>query len=978
MNKLFIIFVAGLLFLNINSVLAQQEYTTDWTWADAGLCRDNLALHAPRVACNPNNPDDCAVLQYFSGDFWGGSNLQLRWSFNGLDTLNAPQNLPETVNYNTGIHNLTDNYALPYDIYHNGSDYIIAFDTGDTFSESYIYSWSPTLGFNMVWNATNHEYAIIEIIDNIEKIYVLSFPFGTNKINATLLYLNGTIYKHLGYVVDPTLHFCAAPPCVDFLDARGFVAMDDTETNIMYKIFIRYGNGIPPASPSFYDYTTITNLGTFPATYDAIWYWDKARIFYKNTTQINYVPTTNLITFGDIVFYYTFNDSVQQYINYTDYDEVSATTSYAYKSYTNQTIGTEWCPLPQTRYLYGSFASQRDLKRLNIYSSSLDLNDGSTDAINITAILDCDDFTYTTSGSGDFISLTTPCENNTLSLIAPSGFEPFSSTVNDIQLTDDCPTTSIVVDDYLSDYDLEVRTRDLVFYTPIDGVLVNVDGTTNTTNAQGITTIPNFFPVSGSDFIRGTKTSCAYDFTFDGTPDVISVAGTKTGYSTFTTTDTFAESPFDFGSFTRDYLIEMTPPSTEIEVKAYTLDNVEIESSSSQILVSIYGANNTFLFDEGNYFEQNTASELPSQFLLVDNRSSWSVNVTLDFYGQHYQQNVTVTEGGFKTVKFTVNFTSNVLPCETNLDCPTSFCDGNFYKKARGCIANICEYDTDICKSAALCDDDRGCFDAQGTESCEDDTDCTNQSYCLTTKKSRTGLCGSNNLCIFKDVICAGECNATTGLCYESDLCLLLGQIKHRFLIQTTTQPFIEGVYTTYVDADYYCGLDNRGERECISGAVVPTTPDLVGVTTLPDTWEGITNTDGNYVYYDVSLICDTLCNITYEYCEYGCNAETGFCHHAPTEAAGQIKGWMDAIAQMWWTFFPNIAASTLGWILLSLGLSVALGALVGKEAAGQIFLGSMMAMVGAGAVVGVVINWFSLAFIIVSGFVLWKFYRGV
>jgi len=966
--------------------LAQQEYTTDWTWAEWS-CRDNLALHSPRVACSPNNPDNCVLLEYFSGDFWGGTGLSLRWTFNGFDTLNAPQGLPIAVNYSSGSKMFDyatpiTNYALPYDIYHNGSEYIIAFEAGGSLGLSYIYSWTPTGGFHQLWNSTQlapSEWAIIEILDNIEKIYVLRWAYGTNDIKAYLMYFNGTIHKDLGLVYT-TVTKCVSPPCTAHgLDARGFVAIDDTETTDRYKIYLRYGTGNSGNPPAFIYDIGITDLGSFPATYDAIWYWDGSRIFYKNSTQINYVPTTDLTSFGSIVFYYAFNDSVQQYINYTDYDEVGATSSYGYKSFTNQTLGLEWCPLPQTRYIRGLFASQRDLQRLNIYSSSLDLNDGSTDALNITAILDCDDFSYTESDSGDFISLTTPCENNTLTLIAPSGFEPFSTAVNDIQLTEDCPTTSIVVDNYLSEYDLEVRTRDLVFYTPIDGVLVNVGGTTNTTNAQGITTIPDFLPITNADFIRGTKTSCAYDFTFDGTPDVIAISGTKTGYETFIDTDTFAEAPFDFGSFTRDYLMEMIPPSTEIEVKAYTLDNVEIESSSSQILVSVYGADNFFLFDEGIYYEQNTASEVPAQFLLVDNRSTWSVNVTLDFYGQYYQQNATVTQGGFKTIKFTVNYTSVELPCETNLDCPNSFCEGKYFKQSRGCNANQCEYTTQVCKSPALCDEERGCFDAQGTTGCTDDTDCLNESICITTKKSRTGLCGSDDICIFKDNLCRGDCNETTGLCAESEICLELGKIRHRFLIQTTTQPFIEGVYTTYIDTDYYCGLDNRGQRECIDGGVVPITPDLVGVTTLPDAWVYTANAS-DYTFHDIAIVCDTLCNITYSYCDYGCNDETGFCHAEPTSPEGQVSIYTQMVSNWWYLIFPTSAAQSIAYIFIALGVSAAITYYTGKNGSGNnglTFIGATIAIVLGGVPLGAIPFFVGVIYAIIAGYLLLKMWKG-
>ena len=941
---LFLALTLMFFFVNLNFVQAHIEYS------DALLVDSNLAGDSPRVACNPDNPDECVILYYVSG-----SGLFFRYTYNGFDSVGSAIGLPVTVNYATShIDSLAVNYALPYDVYYYDGKFWIAFDSGT--GNSYVYTWANGYLFPVsVWSKSSL-ISLLEIQEVNGEPLVFAMEISgsyANKVFPKWYYLvNGTIESTLPEIV-------TSFPTYDYIDARGFVARYNATTR--YNITVSVHDNLGAWTNG-----TIASMGSFTEQNDGIWYWDGTRLVYRTNESIKYVLTSDLSSFGLSNTYYTFNSSIQESINYTSYDDVGGKATYGFKRYSNQTNN------------YGIFAAQMPLRRLQIqYMSAINLDDLSYENVNVTAILECNeyDLTYTEAGS-EFIDFYTPCENNTLTLIASGNYYPHISSFNVI-LNETCERTIVPIDkQYRKPYTLTVRVADALTGERVDGVTVNIDGIINTTDSNGEALIGNFFPVTNSDFDISPIGSCQYDVLFDGEPKPVSVIVTKAGYDTFTSTEYFASSPLGdpYSDFERDYSIKLSPPSTRLNVKAFTQDGVKIETDAAD--VNVYGANKTYLSEGGTYYEQSYSTKLPSLFVLVDNRSSYQVNVTLEYCGSYYQQNVTIVGGAYQDAIFDLNEKSNSICCQTTEDCPSSFCEGRYWKKLDGC-SSICQYTSIDCGSSDLCDDKRGCFDYKGTQSCETDEDCLQYSQCISSYKSRTGLCGSDNLCIFKDVLC-DSCNETTGLCVESELCIELGKLRHRFFIRATTQPFIEGEYITY-SVDYYCGLDNRGERTCIKGTSVPKSTDLVGITTMPDAWAYTTNST-HYIFSDISVYCDNLCNVTYEYCEYGCNEETGYCYESPSSPEGQISIYTKMFADWWYLFFPTSASQTLAYIFIALILSGVLTYYIGKNGSGNngiVFVSSTIAISLAGVVIGTIPFFVGVLYAVLAGFLIMKMWRG-
>jgi len=511
------------------------------------------------------------------------------------------------------------------------------------------------------------------------------------------------------------------------------------------------------------------------------------------------------------------------------------------------------------------------------------------------------------------------------------------------------------------------------------GADVIIDGIANVSDANGYAIIPNFFP-NTNDTFSVSRIGCNYDIEYDGTPRAISVLASKSSYSTLSKTDYFSAKPFGefFQSLVKDYLIKLQPPSTTLTVKVVSSDGVEVVTGNPNVELVVYGQNQSYLYLNGNYFLQSISNNLPSTFLLVDNRTSFSVNVTLRYYNEYHQQNVTVLQNGFQTLTIYLSVSSAQLSCSVAEDCPSTSCNNQYFNELIGCIANRCEYSTSTCLSSALCDSEKGCFDLQGTDSCIDDTDCVDLSTCLTNYRSRVGLCGSQNLCIYKDYLCSSGCNVTLGKCEETDFCIVFGQASRRFLIYSTGQ-FGGSILDTYVDVNFKCGLDHRGERFCIKGASIPSAGNPK-VITIPDTWQSSSNTT-TLIYNDISALCDEGCSFNYTYCKYGCDDTTGLCYNAPTTAGGAVKNLVDIFGAFWFMLLPTAPQQTIIYIFVSLLLSAGITYLVGKNGSGNnglTFLGATIAMCLAGIPIGVVPIFVGVIYAVIAGFLVMKMWRGI
>jgi hypothetical protein len=966
LNK-WVLFVLMMLVLVIPFAKAQTEYTSN-LWVDAGFFRDNTQMYSPQVACNPSNTDECVVMNYFGGDSFGGKVLQARYSYNGFDSVGGAFSMPQAVDYSLGgdIIEQAKKFGLSYDVYHNGSKFIFVFDQAGDSGQSYVYQWDSTNGFVQLYaTGTTKAFMKIQEVNGVPLVFGLERNAVTATINLTWFYLyNGTTESVVTNIIGIPTH------AVRKIDARGFVARSGSTT--LYHI-----NYTTPDAGGIWLNYSIVNLGGFTGSdYDGIWYWDGSKIFYRTTDSIRSQASSDFSSFGDISSYHVFDTAYDENITYTDYYLSGAIANHGFSKSSNQTGRT--VPFD---YLTGIFVAQTPLKQLRIaFPSSTDLNTGLISDANLTGILSCNEYVYdvTETVSGGVADFYTSCQNNTLTLIN-SGYKPAVFSFG-VSLADECIPTTVTIDrQYLSPYNLNVMVRDNINNLPISGATVIIDSITNTSGADGKAVIAGFFPTTNDTF-SVSKIGCNYDLNYDGTPRAISVIASKASYSVLAKTDYLATKPFGefFEGFARDYLIRLLPPSTTLAVKVLSSDGVEVTTGSPNVELAVYGQNQSYLFLSGSYFLQSVSNNLPSTFLLVDNRTSFSVNVTLRYYGEYHQQNVTVYQNGFQTATFYLDVQSSQLSCSTADDCPSTSCNGQYFNELIGCIANRCEYSSSTCMSSALCDSSKGCFDLQGTDSCIDDTDCVDLSTCLTDYRSRVGICGSQSLCIYKDYLCSFQCNVTTGKCGETDFCLVFGQASRRFLIYSTGQ-YGGGITNTYVDVDFRCGLDHRGERFCIHGAQIPNVgnPKIV---TIPDIWKSSSNST-TLIYNDISANCDEGCSFNYTYCSYGCNDATGLCYSAPTTAGGSAKNLVNTFSGFFILLFPTVPEQLIIYIFISVLLAAGITYYVGKNGSGNnglVFLGITIAMSLVGIPIGVVPLFVGVIYAIVAGFLVMKMWRGI
>jgi hypothetical protein len=353
--------------------------------------------------------------------------------------------------------------------------------------------------------------------------------------------------------------------------------------------------------------------------------------------------------------------------------------------------------------------------------------------------------------------------------------------------------------------------------------------------------------------------------------------------------------------YTEDQINLRTEGAT-LTVRLIDRNGKEINNPELNSQTTVSGSNSVYVVDTvtGATYLQDTATGVPAQFYLGDNRTTFNVIVNFSYVDFTDSKTVAMTKNGIQLVTFRLNQSQTQMQCTDNLDCPTNFCDGNHFYKLEGCLAGTCSYKTPQSCSVG-CDTIYGCYDAHTLIPCTTRFDCNNT--CLTNWRSSTGVCGSDGYCINLYKTCNAECpysnvgcNATTGLCCDSEGCYTEGRERYRFylaysyvgvdsLIPPSPNPSV-----SVMDYDFYCGIENAGERICVIGSTIPLKKTGIYrtsetfITSMPDNWKWSYDANGNYEFYDIAVECGTNCDLTYDYCPNGCNRETGYCQHAPVE----------------------------------------------------------------------------------------------
>jgi len=176
------------------------------------------------------------------------------------------------------------------------------------------------------------------------------------------------------------------------------------------------------------------------------------------------------------------------------------------------------------------------------------------------------------------------------------------------------------------------------------------------------------------------------------------------------------------------------------------------------------------------------------------------------------------------------------------------------------------------------------------------------------------------------------------------------------------------------IESDFKCTFDRVGKNFCLQRDIkFPKSDlDLNGVAisnlvTSPNGWGYVFNTTDNaYHFYDMSVGCNSTCQVTYQTCQYGCNPTTGSCLSSPTTF--QSKQWIDSLMEMLNGIAPDPASKATVWTVLLIVLMTLITLLSKKWEAGVIsgFAWSLL---------GVITTWYpiwvGIVFIVLTGIML-------
>jgi len=1030
--------------LTVGIVQGQQEYNysagTDFTPRD--IFGNYYEQYSPRVACSSDG-SHCAAL-VFNDNSAFGRGLKLYYTTSGFsetDWLGFPNTEKYTFSNSeysyrdnsadsAGALNITRevgyNFPLGYDIWYDSStqQYYILMATrsgqGDNDGAScskYTFQAgrSPEIqgpsgcGGNREWTGgvgAFDEFGPplgIHKKDTNDPTYTMLYGWCGSSILATC---SGHILVQEYYLKNNTFigsYQIAGPSCItnshpQYGDMRFYAfagIMSEDITQQKRDIRWSYGCGSQSARCGYGSCAGAgsSSMGSFPTTEVGYNYYNNPLLYYlrddySNSTSIWRTQTTDYNSYSDTALYYLMNASEGEYINASsEWTTTSSQWVYEYKSF-------------DTNNLTRSVAYDVELFPIEITARYFTPN---VDYIllepaSITVNLNCPSG-FSTTDTGDEFTLGSQCQDD-VELIMDTGLYRPTHAENTIDIPEGC-------DDYLvryyllsGTYTVPVEVRNQLTGELLTGVDVYVGSESNTTDAEGIAYI-NVQPLSGA-FLKETQTACRSELEPYGTPKTYTITAEHSDYLDFETQDEFAY--IDDTNETRYlpiYQIYMTPDAAIVETHIRTQDGVEITPQNTRM--TTYGADNTWIIIDTASFNVNYATEFPATFLFQDNRSSFPVNFTYDYFGTIYMENKTVTKGTSGTFYFDLPFTSYNSSCLTSDDCLPSFCQDDTFAQLIGCnipegqTQGKCEYSYEVCQQ---CDPEVGCYDLPTTTPCSDHMDCLNLSYCIGNSKSRTGLCGSQGYCLYKDIICTSPdfcdsdltlpTNQTTGMCRQTFLCVLTGGIREKFTIRVPTNN-LEYTLTgepwkDVVDVEYVCDVESAGTQTCIDGYTVSEAEAEVGVATFPENWAYNVNQTTGVEFYDIAVSCSDGCNISYEYCPHGCAG--GACLTAPLSPEAGARNFIQAMQTWWVTMFPTIWDQAFMWtiisLLSSLGIAGGLGFVMrggsgngfGGQEIGSVYLGSAIAFFLLGSFIGAMPLFIGVVFSILAGFLVWKLWK--
>jgi hypothetical protein len=909
-----------LLFLiAIANVKASEYSTTDGNgWLKYPATAFSTPLD-PKVACEPNN-NHCLMLVYENNSFFGRG-VKMKYTtddfFTGYRTTEIGSYSVDFSYYQAKSQSLGTILHYPYDVRYDSTigKYKIVIK-----NQKYLYSVSGGLENNGTFSNYGSALQSIGFIDNNNVLTlstnnsVLSCRLNvikSNFNNNTNTFLSSITVKSCSSVTDNVLDLVS-----------GFIA--STGSSYKYQV-----SGFAICSSTCYDYGDITTI-SMPTSYSGLDYYEGSVIGYQNQNNATWKTTSSdLITYTGTVDYYNW---ASETINHTDTAITSKNQLYAYEREGSSANGVWVYNLPITP--------------LDIWGEGCDPYTKSCANVNLLIDLNCSAFNTTSSSYGQFVSITTPCQTeNIITVTASNPYYPVAYSFANYSFPSSCFQKQNYIrttasKGYYKAYNFTIKFKDEFFGTNIQGVTAIFNGVTTTSNSAGEASFTTF-PIDSPSFIAEAfdTASCTQTVSFTGTPKQNSLVASKSGYSTITDSFAIARSPFvietDFDTFKTEYL---EPTNTQIEVFLYSKDGVEL--NPSRVTINITGSNDTYYIIGNQLYHQSYGTQTPAKFYLLNNTGTYNITVALDYF-KVYVQTATITTGEYQAIRFYLDQNSYELPCYSNADCQGSLCLGRFLKTFTGCKTNVCGYSTTDCGGALYCDVKQGCVDLLGTINCTTDNDCNNS--CADANRMIIGLCGADGYCKGKYADCLQGCNATLSFCEEYRNCLYPQSKTFRAGYTTQAGEWIGGTVTNIA-----CTLEKYKKHFCIVENSFNITEDEIrqfgwydfnNIIVSPQGWKGTLIPNGNAQYigwlgYDLQLqavsgYCDDYCNLTYEFCANGCDANTGSCkglsgNVVQPSATGGFWDWYNAL-------IPDIMTRSLLWFFYGIIIIVAIWAALMK-----------------------------------------------
>jgi hypothetical protein len=797
----------------------------------------------PKIDCHPSGYH-CLALVYENNSFYGRG-IKVWYTTNFFKTFwNNYQIASISKDYST-LGSYYINYGLPYDVkYVNGKYYFFIENTVYTYDGATLTTLDTFDG-----NTKGNRWGL-----GFDDIYNGILTYEVYTPTGVFSAMRGAGLSSGRYTVKASWSGSSyLRECLNNYDASNLVSCS---------------NNISALGST----ATVTSLPSFPTAYTGIDYWDGNNIYYQRYDNSSWrVETTDLLTYQTPSLIYAWDQgAINETINHTDSSTTDSNRIYIYeRQSTNAGDSGIWVyNLPTTRVV--------------IFGEGYDITTKTTEIVNITTSINCSASGYYQSDSGQYSDLSTPCQYNNRVVLNSFTYQPVSYTFTNYTIPTSCLYKTNYIrttasKGYYKPYNFTLTFRDAFFGNVISGVTSILNGNTETSNANG-EAIYNTLPIESPNFTAESfdEVSCTQQLSFTGSPSNYVLLASKSGYETYTDSFQISKSPFIVETdFTTSKTILLEPENTRVEVFVYSLDGIEL--SPSRTTTTIYGSNDTYWVYGNQWFHQNHSTSIPALFYLLNNTGTYNVNISMIYFNE-YNKSINVTTGSYNRVEFYINYSSWELPCYTSSDCQPDMCAGKFLKKLTGCFSNVCTYQTLDCGSPAYCDVNIGCVDLVSLTNCTKDQDCVN--YCNDNYTMVDYKCGSDGYCKGNYIDCETNCNASLGYCQELAGCLDPAKTTFKVGYMRKDGRFMG---TTF---EAYCDFGTANTYNCQGNGIEIKKGDLDywgltwdNIVATPKGWIASFTDDGNTLTFNsVSLYCDNYCNLTYTFCDKGCDIESGVC----------------------------------------------------------------------------------------------------